>query len=47
MRQRVLHKFNYFQKDFGTPACVGCGRCVQECPVNLDIREIVKTIMSE
>lgn len=47
MRQRVLHKFNYFQKEFGTPACVGCGRCVQECPVNLDIREIVKTIMSE
>ncbi len=47
MRQRVLHKFNYFQKDFGTPACVGCGRCIQECPVNLDIREIVKTIMSE
>lgn len=47
MRQRILHKFSYFPKDFGTLACVGCGRCVQECPVNLDIREIIKTIMSE
>ncbi len=45
MRQRIMHKFSYFPKDFGILACVGCGRCVQECPVNLDIREIVKTIM--
>jgi sulfhydrogenase subunit beta (sulfur reductase) len=21
--------------------CVGCGRCVTECPVNLDIREVM------
>ncbi|HDI78034.1 MAG TPA: 4Fe-4S ferredoxin, partial [Desulfobacteraceae bacterium] len=26
--------------------CVGCGRCVQFCPVNIDIREIFK-IMNE
>lgn len=46
MRQRVLHKFNYFPKDFGEFACVGCSRCVRECPVNLDIREVIKDIMS-
>ena len=46
MRQRIMHKFNYFPKDFGELACVGCGRCVQECPVNLDIREVIKTIMN-
>lgn len=45
MRQRIMHKFNYYPKEFGVMACVGCGRCVQECPVNLDIREIIKTIM--
>jgi sulfhydrogenase subunit beta (sulfur reductase) len=21
-------------------ACVGCGRCVQQCPVNIDIRQV-------
>ncbi|MFB0558258.1 MAG: 4Fe-4S dicluster domain-containing protein [Candidatus Bathyarchaeia archaeon] len=47
MRQRVMHKLNYFMKEFGAFACVGCGRCVRECPVNLDIREIMRAIMSE
>ena len=47
MRQRIMHKFNYYPKNFGTIACVGCGRCVRECPVNLDIREILKRIMIE
>ena len=46
MRQRIMHKFSYFPKEYGKIACVGCGRCVQECPVNLDIREIIKEIMS-
>jgi sulfhydrogenase subunit beta (sulfur reductase) len=46
LRQRVMHKLNYFPKEFGAFACVGCGRCVRECPVNLDIREIIRTIMS-
>jgi ferredoxin len=22
-------------------ACVGCGRCVAHCPVNLDLREVL------
>lgn len=46
MRQRIMHKFNYYPKDFGEFACVGCGRCVRECPTNLDIREIIKAVMS-
>jgi len=25
---------------------VGCGRCVRECPVSLDIREIIEKISS-
>ena len=44
MRQRIMHKFNYFVKNHGESFCVGCGRCVQECPVNLDIREVVGAI---
>ena len=47
MRQRVMHKFNYFVKNFGQTACVGCGRCIQNCPVNIDIREIIEEIKNE
>jgi len=41
-RQRVMHKFAYWVdavKEFG---CTGCGRCVVNCPVNIDIREIAR-----
>lgn len=47
MRQRIMHKFSYFVEDFGEIACVGCGRCVRSCPVNQDIREIIKRITNE
>ena len=43
-RQRIMHKFNYFVNNYGEFACVGCGRCVQNCPVNLDIRGVLDTI---
>jgi len=41
VRQRFMHKLKYFldKYDQGT-MCVGCGRCVQSCPVNIDIREV-------
>jgi ferredoxin len=44
MRQRVMHKFNYTVKNWGDIFCVGCGRCVRDCPVNLDIREVVNEL---
>jgi len=40
-RQRLQHKFNYYVENFGCTACVGCGRCIVNCPVNIDIREIL------
>jgi NAD-dependent dihydropyrimidine dehydrogenase PreA subunit len=43
-RQRFMHKLKYFLDDFDTIMCVGCGRCVQQCPVNIDIREIIETL---
>lgn len=45
IRQRVMHKFQYFVENFGEIACVGCGRCIINCPVNLDIRYILKRLM--
>lgn len=47
MRQRVMHKFNYTLKNNDAAFCVGCGRCVQDCPVNLDIREVIKAAASQ
>jgi len=44
MRQRIMHKFNYYDDNFGIIACSGCGRCVTECPVNIDVREILNKI---
>jgi ferredoxin len=38
VRQRLMHKFDYYLVNQGVIGCVGCGRCVQLCPVNLDIR---------
>jgi ferredoxin len=45
-RQRILHKFSYCVDRYGLPGCVGCGRCVESCPVNLDIRSVVKRMAS-
>jgi NAD-dependent dihydropyrimidine dehydrogenase PreA subunit len=43
-RQRTMHKFKYYIDMFGAISCVGCGRCVMYCPVNIDIRKIVTDI---
>lgn len=46
LRQRFYHKFLYFPEQFGVIGCVGCGRCVRVCPVNIDIREVINDIQS-
>ena len=45
-RQRIMHKFDYFVANHGMAACVGCGRCIKECPVNLDIRVVLDSILN-
>ncbi|HUT37598.1 MAG TPA: 4Fe-4S dicluster domain-containing protein [Planctomycetota bacterium] len=36
-RQRIEHKFNYYVQKFAVRSCVGCGRCIRHCPVNMNI----------
>jgi ferredoxin len=43
-RQRIMHKLSYLPKSQSMTGCVGCGRCVTECPVNLDIREVMASL---
>ena len=41
VRQRFMHKLKYIPfKMCGVCGCTGCGRCVQYCPVNIDIRAV-------
>ncbi len=44
-RNRVMHKFSYFPERFGILKCSGCGRCGAQCPVNLDIYDVVAEIV--
>lgn len=44
LRQRFSHKLLYFPEEFHDIACVGCGRCVKFCPVNIDIREVMSDL---
>jgi formate hydrogenlyase subunit 6/NADH:ubiquinone oxidoreductase subunit I len=44
MRQRIMHKFHYFIENYDRVGCVGCGRCVRSCPVNLGLREMLVRI---
>jgi ferredoxin len=45
MRQRMMHKFRYTVENFGDIFCVGCGRCIGHCPVNIDIRETLAEVL--
>ncbi len=44
-RQRFMHKLVYFPRNndniFG---CVGCGRCLQKCPIHMNIVKVAKQL---
>ncbi|MGQ9546919.1 MAG: 4Fe-4S dicluster domain-containing protein [Dehalococcoidia bacterium] len=46
IQQRFFHKLNYFYERYGELACVGCGRCIRYCPVNIDIARIIDDVAS-
>ena len=46
-RQRLQHKFNYYVQKFDLRSCVGCGRCIRSCPVNMNIHGQLTEIATE
>jgi len=47
IRQFVNHKMNYWLNQYGSLGCVGCGRCVEQCPAKIDITNIVARLRGE
>lgn len=45
-RQRIMHKFKYYNDRFGEILCTGCGRCSRGCPAGINITEILENINS-
>jgi sulfhydrogenase subunit beta (sulfur reductase) len=41
LRNRFFCKFYYYPEQYGPTACTGCGRCIESCPVNIDITEVI------
>ena len=44
LRQRMMHKFQYFVEQYKNYQCTGCGRCISQCPVGIDIIEVLDKV---
>ena len=45
-RHRFMHKFDYFPENNGFEMCSGCGRCIEGCAGNIDMRKLFKALES-
>ncbi len=44
-RQRFMHKLVYYpSNNDGLYSCVGCGRCLAKCPINMNIVKVMKAL---
>ena len=44
-RQRFMHKLVYFPaNNEGVFGCVGCGRCLGQCPISMNIVKVMKSL---
>jgi len=46
-RNRIMHKFKYYDDKFGQTLCTGCGRCIRLCPVGIDIAGVLEEIQKK
>ena len=46
LRNRFDKKFAFFPEVLNYTACTGCGRCIEACPGNIDIREVLKGLVN-
>jgi len=41
------HKLQSYISKYGNPACVGCGRCIVTCPVDINVYTVSKSLDNE
>jgi len=44
VRNRYYHKQEAFVREFGMPSCVGCGRCIDNCPTGINVVEVFQHV---
>jgi ferredoxin len=44
IKRRIWDKYKEFPDRFGKVGCMGCGRCIDACPVDLDIVEVITAL---
>jgi len=47
IKHRLMHKLVYFLDRYGLDMCVGCGRCIDTCAGEIDMRSILKKLNEE
>lgn len=47
LRNRFEKKFDFFPKLTDIYACTGCGRCISSCPAKIDIRKVLRRLVSD
>ncbi len=44
LRQFICHNLSYGSYQYSMTKCIGCGRCIRVCPVDIDITEIAREL---
>lgn len=44
LRNRFMHKLSFFDDRYGSSMCSGCGRCIEMCPVGVDISRVIEDV---
>jgi len=42
LRNRFMHKLSFYDDRYGSSLCCGCGRCIELCPVGIDISRVIE-----
>ena len=47
LRLWYTHKLQAYVSKYGKPSCVGCGRCIATCPVDINVKTIAQALAGE
>jgi sulfhydrogenase subunit beta (sulfur reductase) len=47
VKNRYYHKHEAFVREYGMPSCVGCGRCIENCPTKINMVEVFRHVRED